>query len=349
MTENNKGYFPATLNGNVFQMTFVTNSVTGWKIISYTEQSTNWSSYIYIFFCVTAVCIVFLILMATHNANYISKRVLSLKTGIDEVRAGNLHERIHSDYEDEFGYLCDTFNAMLDRIEKLVFDLAEEEEIKRKLEIEALQAQINPHFLYNTLAAIRFNIQMKEYSHAEIALLELVKLLRKSFSDKRVMILIGEEFEMIEQYMKIMQLRYQDTFIFTIKLDPTISKYGIIKHAIQPLVENSISHGFNRKKTMGHIVIEAVEKDDSITIIVEDDGIGGDIEKIHEILDSKRGYKGCEQFSGIGIQNVHLRLKNNFGKDYGITVCKNIEGGVTFHVNIPRVSVKEIDYEYCDS
>jgi sensor histidine kinase YesM len=332
-----KGYFPATVEDLPVQVFFDTDEASGWKVASIYPKDAAWPRYL---LQVTLIAFIFLaltIIKTTYNANYLSVRMHRIITEIGLLDTQNLKKRIKESDEEEFNEFIHSFNRMLGKIEELISDLEKNEREKRDLEIEALQAQINPHFLYNTIASIRFMIQMGEYDGADSALLALVKLLRNEFSDTRKIIPLKDEFAMLTQYMTVMQYRYQDTFTYTMDLCENLEQYGIIRFALQPIVENSISHGFNRKDTLGHIHIKAVEQGSDILLTVEDDGVGCDEEKINQIIASSKKYVTCERFSGIGIQNVQQRLRKDFGKPYGMEAFANDFGGLTVQLLIPKI------------
>ena len=193
-----------------------------------------------------------------HNCRIIEGRMKRLNKNILEVSEGNLEAKISENYETEFQGIFRNFNIMLDKIQELLRQLEKEEEEKHRLEIQALQAQINPHFFYNTLVTIRFMIQIEEYEEADQAVLSFSKLLRKSFASQQKFISIKEEMDMVEEYLELMSLRYKNKFQWKMVIEYETGALGILKNLIQPLVENSISHGFNTKEEQGHIWIRAI-------------------------------------------------------------------------------------------
>lgn len=236
---------------------------------------------------------------------------------------------------------------MIGRIEELIVRLEQEEEEKRGLEMQALQAQINPHFLYNTLASIRFLVEMDMGEQADESLLALAKLLRRTYSDKREYIPVAEEMESLKNYLVLMENRYQDTFVWSIEVSDEVKDWLIPKISVQPLVENAIAHGFCQKEDTGHILIAAGAEEDDLLVRVEDDGIGGDLEYIHGVLDGREETRTNEQFSGIGIRNVQKRLQIIYGEEYGISAEHTPGGGMCFAIRIP--CRKEKEKEPCGS
>lgn len=338
IVEYDHGYFQAKVNGMQSQVYFVTNPSTGWKIIMYeNRQGMAWSiikGYVWIILALIAFFILEIV-MSIFDSRYISRPVRKLKRDMRNVYKGDLSVRTEVENLDEFGELSQQFNMMIEKIEQLIEQLKEKDEEKRVLELQALQAQINPHFLYNTLASIRFQIEMGMEEKAEESLIALVKLLKRTFSDYRKLIPIKEELQALENYLVLMENRYQNTFEWKIEVDEEVMECLIPRISIQPLVENSISHGFSEKEGMGHIMIVGKRKDDTIVIRVLDDGEGANVEKIRQILDEPSGNKRKEQVSSIGLKNVQERLQLFFGEEYGLKVIQMDNGGLCMEVCLP--------------
>lgn len=346
LTGYDHGYFQAKVNGSKSQVYFVTSPSTQWKIIMYEKrQGMVWStnqSYVWI---ILALLVFFAleIIMSIVDSRYISRPVRKLKRDMRNVYKGDLSVRTEVENMDEFGELSQQFNMMIERIEQLIEQLKEKDEEKRVLELQALQAQINPHFLYNTLASIRFQMEMGMEDKAGQSLMALVKLLRRTFSDYRKLIPIREELQALETYLVLMENRYQDTFEWKIDVDEEIMECLIPRISIQPLVENSISHGFSEKKGMGHIRIEGRRQEQNLVIRVLDDGEGADVEKIKRILEEPSESKCKEQVSSIGLKNVQERLQLFFGEEYGLSVSQTEEGGVCVELCMPAQKEREAE------
>ncbi|SEU08178.1 cache domain-containing sensor histidine kinase [Enterocloster clostridioformis] len=332
------GFFPASVDGTSSQICFVTNPTTGWKIVMYEDMKTGaWfinMGYAWMVF-VAVIYFLLAVFMSLYNSRYISRPVQKLKEDMRIAYQGDLSVRAQVETNDEFGQLSQQFNEMIGKIQQLIRQLGERDEEKRVLELQALQAQINPHFLYNTLASIRFLLEMDMREKAEDSLMALAKLLKRTFSDYRKLIPVEEEMKSLEHYLILMENRYQDTFVWKIQMEDGAKDCLIPRLSIQPLVENAISHGFSQKECIGHIIIRAERKYEDLTISVCDDGEGADLEKIHRLLKepSTVGQKG--QVSGIGIRNVQERIQMYFGESYGLSANSLDDGGTCFNVRIP--------------
>ena len=303
IVENEKGFFVGNVKNQKSHIRFSSIFQTGWKLISYEPYQNFWSFYVVLLLGLGTAMFLVLTFIVLHNCRIIEGRMKRLNKNILEVSSGNLEAKISENYEIEFQEIFCNFNSMLDKIQELLKQLEREEEEKHRMEIQALQAQINPHFFYNTLVTIRFMIQMEEYSEADQAILSFSKLLRKSFANQQKFITIKEEMDMVEEYLKLMSLRYKEKFQWKIIIEYEIAELGILKNLIQPLVENSISHGFNTKEEQGHIWIRAYNKDGKVIVEVEDDGVGVDLERVKTCIESREVPRVKEQFSGIGVSN----------------------------------------------
>lgn len=342
ITNYDKGFFLGNVNHEYSRIHFAAVPHTSWKLVEYSKYQYVWSKYVIVIILLGCMLLFVSVVMVRYNSNFIYRRTKTINENILKVSDGNLETRIIDDCEDEFRELSTNFNTMLDRIQMLMVQLELEEKEKYAHEMQALQAQINPHFLYNTVAAIRFMIQMGEHSEADRAMLSFSKLLRKSFADKRNMITIREELELASDYMELMKVRHQNTFQWKLDVDDETLELGILRNVIQPLVENSITHGFNLKQDMGHIVLRTVMEPDGVRIVIEDDGIGADLMKIKERLNSRNVSADKEQFNGIGIANVQMRIVRFFGKDYGLHARINESGGLSLELKLPQIEL-EVD------
>lgn len=336
--KNSQGCFPADMKGTNARICFVTNAATGWKTVMYTPmQNRAWSGYgsYILILAVAAVYFVLTVVMSVYNSHYISRLVRKLKDDIRTIYQGDLNVRTEISAMDEFGELGVQFNEMMDRIQGLIAQLEERDEEKRVLELQALQAQINPHFLYNTLASIRFLVEMNMEEQATQSLLALARLLKGTFSDHRKLIPLCEEMDSLKNYLILMENRYQDAFTWRLDLDPAAEKLLVPRVTLQPLAENAISHGLNTDGGTGHILVEALLREDELIIRVTDNGVDGDLERIRGILGKPSTVGRKEWVSGIGIRNVHERIQLFFGEQYGLSAEKPPDGGICFTVRMP--------------
>ena len=339
LKKGEKGVFQGNLNGKKHQIYFTTNLTTGWKILMYDESRQSAWKGNRTLLIVVGIYVIYLLLamiMSFYNARYMSKPLKKLRQDINTITEGDLSVRTEIEAMDEFGELNQQFNRMIGKIENLIGQLEQKEEEKRVLEMKALQAQINPHFMYNTLASIRFLIEMDMGEKASQSLLALIGLLKRTYSDYRKQIPIKEEVEAVENYLILMKNRYQETFSWNISIEKDIEQCLIPRISIQPLVENSIIHGFSGLEKQGSIQIHGFKEGHKIIIRISDNGVGGNIEKIKSILAQPGTEHEKEKFSSIGIKNVQERLKLFYGEEYGLFVSDSPSGGVTIEIRIPE-------------
>ena len=232
-------------------------------------------------------------------------------------------------FADEIQELEISFNEMMKRIQELMELNAEESESKRKLELYALQVQINPHFLYNTLDAIAWLAKLKQQPEIERLALALARFFRISLHKGDKFITVEEEFQIIKNFIEIELIRFPDKFDIEYVIDPEIKNEQIMKLILQPIVENAIKHGISGMEEKGHISVKARCEGEFIYFEVIDDGLGFEVEK---------GYtpKYSMSSSGYGIKNVDERIKLGYGEDCGVTVESKPNNGTKVTLKIRK-------------
>lgn len=258
-----------------------------------------------------------------------------LQRHMARVSIENMNQQVKVESDDELGKLARNFNEMLVRIENLKGQVLAEQEDKRKYELQALQAQINPHFLYNTLDSI---IWMAETNDSNIVPMTeaLAKLFRISLNKGNEEILLKKELEHVENYLIIQSMRYADKFTYEISAQPEVESCGIIKLILQPIVENCIYHGIKKKRGTGHISIEAFLQGEYLKILVKDDGCGMSEEMCEKILSDEVEPENISG-SGIGVRNVNERVRLRFGQEYGLKYSSKMGEGTTVEYTLPFI------------
>ncbi|MBD0383629.1 cache domain-containing sensor histidine kinase [Paenibacillus sedimenti] len=278
---------------------------------------------------IIAIAAVLLTLLLTHYlSRQFTKPIKKLVNAMGLYSVGGNNVELPTDYQNEFGYLFAGYRKQNERIEELYLSLQRRYEQQRKAEIEALQANINPHFLYNTLDQL--NWMAIEAGQDEISrILELMgRMFRIGLSNGASFITIGEELMHMESYLQIQQLRWRTGLDYTIEVSTDIRELFIPKLTLQPFVENAVVHGFNAR-SHGHIRIRMDEKDDGVQIIIDDDGIG-----LQQAVDKKRN----RHTGGYGIRNVRERIAGYYGDSYGIKLTEREKGGTRVTINLPRLT-----------
>ncbi len=270
----------------------------------------------------------------------ISKPIKLLTRSMAKIKDGNLDVQVRVNSRDEVGVLTENFNHMLKDLKKLMREIQKKENEKKEAHLEALQAQINPHFLFNTLNAIKWAAYVNGVSNIGDTIASLGRLFEIIIDKKPELITIKEEIEYLDNYIVLMSFKSNCEISVEYDIEPSINSFYTLKFVLQPLVENSIIHGFGEDISGGRLVIRGKRQEDSIIFTIEDNGKGVSREKIKELLDmennSDRG-----RFSGIGIANVNERIKLNFGSGYGLKIESEGNNGTTVTVRIPVIISSE--------
>lgn len=277
------------------------------------------------------------IILSNLIAHYITNPITEMKNKVKRVEMGDLEVVFHDKTNNELGMLNRILNELIAKIKFLLEQARLEQENKRKAEIEIMQAQIKPHFLYNSLEAIRQLSDMQENKLASSMVEALANFYRRSISRGEEYINIEDEIENTKNYLFIMQMRYGEKFEYEIKVSPEILQYTIPKLLLQPLVENSIYHGIKQKRGSGRIEVEGFMKEEHICFKVVDDGIG-----MHpETLDSLKAalspeLNGQQPVKAFGVFNVNNRIKAVYGPAYGLDFDSRYGNGTVVQIVIPK-------------
>lgn len=234
--------------------------------------------------------------------------------------------------------LSNSFEHMVLRIQQLMTTVREEEVNLRKTELKALQAQINPHFLYNTLDSIAWMCEQGRNTDAVKMVHALARLFRISISKGHELIPISKEIEHAESYLQIQKYRYKNQFTYEFQVDPECLDYYCNKITLQPIIENAINHGLDLLVEEGRITVQVCQDGEDILFFVQDNGVGMSEEQLRTILQHDP-----KDRTGIGIKNVNDRLKIYFGKQYGLHISSELDVGTCVEIRMPKI--KEGDYE----
>ena len=312
---------------------------TGWKIVNVTPTSELFRNTIHIGFFMVMICTVTIFLILFGNI-FISDRVTeplrNLEESIRYLEEGHLEEEhIYIGGSHEIRHLGQTITLMVKRMKDLMDKMVREQEDKRKSELDALQSQINPHFLYNTLDSVVWMVECEQYREAISMVKALAKLFRISLSKGNSIITIEDELTHAQNYMSIQQMRYRNKFCVKIDVEPAICDCITIKLIVQPILENAIYHGMEFMDGEGEITVHGYEKDGDIYIEVSDNGMGIPEETIESLLTDKSRARG--KGSGIGLWNVNQRIALYFKGDYGLSIKSELDEGTTVTIHLPKI------------
>lgn len=319
-------------------VTVKTVGYTGWKIVAVTPTKDITEIY-YQYSLFALLCAAFVSFLLIFVNMFISSRIATpikqLENSVKNIENGDLDENkitVSGSYEVQ--HLGKTIRSMVREMKNLMNDIVREQESKRKSELDALQSQINPHFLYNTLDAIVWMIENENDRDAVTMVTSLARLFRISLSKGRNIVTVADELKHVQNYLIIEKMRFKNKFDFTIDAEPETLDCSTIKLIVQPLVENSIHHGLESMDEDGEIKVKAYIRDQELYIDVTDNGLGMPQEQVDSLL--KEGTVTVHgKGSGIGLKNVQERIQLYFGREYGLTVLSEPDEGTTVRIHLP--------------
>lgn len=328
--------FRLNYRGEKYLVTRTDMKTTGWTLVSmvpYKSVMAETMAISGVMILAVAITLIVTLLLLNRILTGVVKPLKKLEKYMVQVNPDNMDQRMEILTDDEIGHLSMKFNQMMDRIRNLKEQVIEEQEDKRKYELQALQAQINPHFLYNTLDSI---IWMAETNDSNIVAMTeaLAKLFRISLNKGNEEISLERELEHVKNYLIIQSMRYADKFTYEISAEPGVERCRTIKLILQPIVENCIYHGIKKKRETGKITIRAYRREQNLIIEVSDDGCGMPEEICRKILSDEIESEDISG-SGIGVKNVNERIQLRFGKKYGLSYSSEEGVGTTVTYVLP--------------
>ena len=307
-------YLRDDVNNRIYTRNY--SELTGWSavgVVNVDELIKDKSSIIDFYFRLAGISILFAMTFAVLISTTITNPIKMLENTMHEVEVGNFDVRSEIELNNEIGHLSKTFNVMISRIKDLMEKTVRDEEEKRRSEIRALQAQINPHFLYNTLDTIIWmsaggkNDEVVEVTSA------LARLFRTSISKGENLVTLLNEVENIKSYLTIQKMRYEDKLSWRVDVPPGLLGLMTPKLILQPIVENAVYHGVKMSQAGGEIAISARTEGERLTITIADSGVGMTAEQLEQLFVPRP-----DTDRGIGVINVNNRIRLCFGEEYGL-------------------------------
>lgn len=320
-------------------VTVRTISYTGWKIVSVVPMSAfdmGISGMRFFVILLVALCMLMMILLNQLVSARIAKPLQRLNASVRDWEAGNMNPDIYVGGSLEVEHLGRTLRSTVAQIQELMHDILVEQEEKRKSELDALQSQINPHFLYNTLDSIVWMIEGEHYEDAVFMITQLASLFRIALSRGKTIIRIGDEIMHARNYMNIQKVRYKNIFSVDFSIDETILDCCTVKLVVQPLLENAIYYGVECMDGDGEISVIGYRRENDIYIEVKDNGLGMPKETVDALLKENNRVRG--KGSGVGLINVHNRIRLRFGKPYGLEIESCPDEGTTVRIHLPDIT-----------
>jgi len=345
------GSFITDIQDSRYFVFFNTSSYSGWRVIQLIPVS---SLYKEIYSLKTLInlgfmlCVILMLFIALYLSLQITKPIKKLTRAMESIKDDNMNIMVEINSHDEIGRLSRSFNAMIARIKSLIDNVYTAQIKKREAELNALQNQINPHFLYNTLEMIGNIAEVEDVPQISSITKSLGKMFRYSISSEKEIVSIKDEINHVKNYLNIQQLRFADRFEVVFDVDDEVKDCKILKLILQPLIENAVFHGLEKKIGKGVVIVTAKKmNEEEIRISVEDNGIGIEndtLELINKSLESNVNYLSGEgnKNRGFALVNINSRLNLFFGERYGLKIEARENKGTKVIILIPVL--KEVMY-----
>ena len=316
---------------------------TGWKlagVIKGAGISLNMlKTRLFIVFVISLIIFI-VILINTYISFRVTNPIRELEKSVKKLEEGNLDADIYMGGSYEIQHLGKSVQDMKLRIKGLMQDIVTEHEEKRKSEFDSLQAQINPHFLYNTLDIIVWQIENEKQSEAVHTVTALARFFRLSLGKGKNIVTVKAEIDHVKNYLMIQHMRFKNKFEYEFDVADDVIELASLKLMLQPLVENAIYHGMEFMDGDGLITIKAWRENDELYLSVSDNGLGMTEDKVAMVLEGKSN-SGNGRGSGIGVKNVNERIKLYFGEAYGLKIDSEPDEGTTIIIHLPAKKYEE--------
>ncbi|MEK5252645.1 sensor histidine kinase [Paenibacillus sp. FSL F4-0125] len=333
-------HFQIEINGQSYLAVYTVSKQTGWttmvtiplaRILSPVQKNRN------ALILTTLIIIAFALCVATIISHALTKPLKSLVRLMKRVQHGNLDVWQHSKYNDEIGMLGSHFNRMIIRVKDLLQEVSLTEKRKQKADMRALQNQINPHFIYNTLESIRMLAESNDDPRVAKLTYLLGLQMRYSIVRSEEAVTIRQELDHVRNYYHLLQIRFPDKFSLDIDVPEKFLHLPVIKLVFQPIVENAVFHGLDQKVGLGTLRITAWSEHGKVAFCVEDDGIGMDEATLLSLNNSLQNGTESEMF-GIGLRNVNERIRLHYGSSFGLLVESTLGVGTRVTLRIEDIT-----------
>ena len=335
------GVYDERFEGESRKVVVNTISYTGWKLVGVIPNATFTHGTVSIRYFIAILVLLMAMMLVVINrvvSVRISSPILKLDDSVKGYEAGETPE-IYIGGSLEIRHLGHSIQRSYEQIDTLMKKIVLEQNERRKSELDALQSQINPHFLYNTLESIVWMVEGERNNEAVFMLSQLAKLFRISLSKGSTVITVKDELQHAQSYMNIQKIRYKNTFSISFHVDPAIYGYCTVKLILQPILENAINYGVSGMDDCGEITVSGRLEGGNLILAVTDNGIGMTSEEAELVLtDSERVHK---HGSGVGLVNVNNRIQILFGKEYGLAIESEPDEGTTVSIRLPAVPYTE--------
>ena len=334
------GTHTETFQGQRRSVTVKTVGYTGWKLVGVVPRANMLDNYgqLMLFFLFVVFFSIFLLVFANLRlSEWITAPMKQLDRAVKELESGREQVDFTVDGPYEVEHLSRSIQSMVSTLRHLMDDIMEQEAQKRRSELDVLQSQINPHFLYNTLDSVVWMTENGRTEDAVVMLTALARFFRISLSRGSNIIPLADELEHARHYLTIQKMRYKNKFSAQISAEDGVESLYTIKLIIQPILENAIYHGMAYADGDGEIQIHAFREGEDVLIEVTDNGPGMPEELVEQLLSPNGPAVSGAKGSGIGFRNVHQRIQLTFGPDYGLTILSEPDNGTTVRIRLPAL------------
>lgn len=326
-----------------YQVTSILSSKKQWHVVSLIKVRELMKKEELMFLAAALIALVsigFAVLFTWIISKTITRNLTLMEENMKRIEKGDFKARVRPVSYDEIGMLGLQFNYMSVQIENLIDNLAKEKFAKEEAEFKALQAQINPHFLYNTLGSVKWLSHKKQDVEVESMVDSVISLMKFAIKKTDAFITVEEEVNYIQQYIFLQKAKYGDAFQVVYEVDPLAKELKVLGFILQPLVENSIYHGIDMSTGDGKITIKILSTEQVIVLKIEDNGVGFSKERLDEILHQEKKYKG---FNSIGIKIVMERLAAYYKNEFEFHITSEEGKGTKIEIRLPFYSdMKEV-------
>ena len=329
-------------NGEERLVTLKTVGYTGWKLVNVVPReafSIGMEGTRYLAILLVLLSLLAVIVLNQLVSRRITKPLRKLNESVKEWESGNMEPDIYVGGSMEVEHLGRTLRSTVEQVQQLMKDVVVEQEEKRKSELDALQSQINPHFLYNTLDSIVWMITGEKYDEAVFMITELASLFRISLSKGRTIIRLEDEVKHARNYMNIQKVRYKNAFEVEFLIEPDIMQCCTVKLIMQPILENAIYYGMEYMDGEGQITVKCYRSGEDVFVEIQDNGLGMPEEEAAKLL--VEGQRERKRGSGVGLINVHSRIALRFGAAYGLQIESHPDEGMLVKIHLPYIPYTE--------
>lgn len=337
-----------TLNYAQYKVFYGNIPVNNWILVSAIPLRNYYSTFfasVCIYLALLCLCVLMAFRISERVAKNVTTPILELKENARSVQEGNFNIEITKNTNDEIGELSEQFGKMVIHIHKLMNEIIEEQEIRRNYELMLLNAQINPHFLYNTLDSLMWMIRIQKLDDAQIMLQSLTNFLKTGLNQGKDIIALKQETENVKSYLSIQKLRYKSKLEYDVFLDTEAENIQIPKLILQPLVENAIYHGIKPKEQGGNISVWSYLHKGTLILKVKDNGIGMNSQELNSLTDDMEAVD-VKQRSSYGMVNVNERLQLFFKERYSISIESKPNMGTEVIIRIKNGGTN-VQTDYC--